>query len=99
MGRIYRVKAVSDGSGGTITNALEKYTKILTSADVANKYVTLPDTPANAFCWIENGGKGDDNVDWEIIGDRISWDGLAWESQIEVGNTITVFYWVSSGSN
>lgn len=78
------------GNSGFIYRRIE-----LTSQNIQDKYITLPDTPlspTSVFLTIEGGIPQINGVDYEIIGDKISWDGLGLDNFLDNTDVLLVLY-------
>lgn len=78
------------GNSGFIYRRIE-----LNIDDIANKYVTLPDvplSPTSVFLTIEGGIPQINGIDYEIIGNKISWNGLGLDNFLDNTDVLLVLY-------
>lgn len=67
----------------------------LTQEDINNKYVTLPSTPlsSSSVLLIPEGGIPQVyGVDFEIVGNRLRWDGLGLDNFLDISDVLLVQY-------
>lgn len=71
-------------------------TFILTSSDLSNKYITLLNEPLfpSSVTLVPDGGIPQRNgIDFEIIGDQVSWDGKGLDGNfLEVNDVLIIQY-------
>jgi hypothetical protein len=78
---------IGQGAGGTL------YSYELTSTDVVNKFITLPDdpySPSNVRLNIIGGIEQVNGIDFSVIGNIVSWDGLGLDDFLEVGDILLI---------
>jgi len=78
---------IGQGASGIVSNIT------LTPTDISNKYVVLPTTPffPDYVTLTPAGGIEQINgVDFEIIGNQLSWDGLGLDGFLEVNDVLII---------
>ena len=93
-GNLDRV-GTSSSSPGSIDLSFFVDIFILTSAQIANKQVTLTTSPSDATKTILDGIGGvpqDYGIDFTVVGNVLSWNGLGLETILQVGEKIRVTY-------
>lgn len=83
-------------TGGNSGNSEEVQRITLNSTDISNKFITLSQDPVNSnkvLIFVEEGLKGEQNIDYTIINNQIDWDGYDWDGNLSVGDVLTVLYW------
>lgn len=79
------------GSGlGYILDRIE-----ITQQDITNKYVTLsqtPSTPNNVILDMEGGIKQNNGIDYVVMGNILSWDGLGLDGFIDETDVLLIQY-------
>jgi len=67
---------------------------VLTSTEIANRFVLLTHTPAAASVEVEVAGgvKQLEGSDYALTGNRVSWTGLGMQSFLAAGDTVLVHY-------
>lgn len=71
------------------------FVKVLTQTDIDNKYVILPDEafyPDKVRLNIIGGIEQLNGVDYQVIDDVLSWNGLGLDNFLEVGETLLIQY-------
>jgi hypothetical protein len=79
------------GSGSSLKT--EKIT--LTQDDILNKYILLssiPTNPMSTFVLPDGGIFQSYGIDFTILGNKLSWEGLGLDNLLEVGETLTISY-------
>jgi len=100
LGRLYEEKTVAEvlGSGVSGGKVYESETFVLTETDISNKYVQLGDIPADATeieLNIQNAPAqyyGEDFKQDETYKKRITWENMALDGDIILGDKITINY-------
>lgn len=67
----------------------------ITQQNLIDKYVTLefpPATPGSVILDMEGGIKQVNGVDYEILGDKVSWDGLGLDGFIDETDVLLIQY-------
>lgn len=67
----------------------------LTAQNIIDKFVTLPDSPlipSSVFLTIEGGIPQINGIDYEVIGNKISWDGLGLDNFLDDTDVLLVLY-------
>lgn len=90
-GSIYR--SYGSGGGGGGAGFIERFDLI--AANITNKYVTISGTitnPNNVQVFINNAPSQEKDVDFAVdtINNRITWNGLAFEDVLEIGDKMTI---------
>ncbi len=83
-------------TGADSGNAEEVESKTLTITNMTNKYFDLNFTPVNrekVLIFVESGMKGELDIDFNIIGKRIDWDGYDWDGQLTINDVLSIVYW------
>ena len=83
-------------SGSSTSSTVKTEAFVLSSTDISSKYVTLTQVPQakeKVLVFVENGLKGELNIDYDIITNTINWSGFSLESLLNIGDKLTVFYW------
>ena len=84
----------------TTVNALAESTQYipqpnieLNATDISNKYVTLnstPTEPEKTTLSIVGGVSQDYGLDFEVIGNTLSWNGLTLDGELEIGDILVI---------
>lgn len=85
-------------TGGTTSSGANMTTEsfTLSSADIGNKYVDLshtPNTVLEILIFIVGGTKGVLDSDYFMVGNRIGWNGKAWDGLLETNDIMNATYW------
>ena len=82
------------GVGSVNTEEVQRIT--LTNTDISNKYINLSQEPVNSdkvIIFVEEGLKGENNIDYTIINNQINWNGYDWDGILTTNDVLTVLYW------
>ena len=67
----------------------------LTATDISNKYVTLSDIPTEpnkTTLSIVGGVPQTYGIDFEVVGNQLSWNGLALDGELEAGDVLIIAF-------
>jgi hypothetical protein len=87
------IPSTSGGGGSSTTNNVEYFT--LDSTDIANKSVTLLNTPLESSDVMLDVAEGTMQIygtDYTVSGTTLSWNGLGLEPLLESGMTLIINY-------
>ena len=99
LGQIPKAYYLSTGgtftSGSSTTTFIVDY-PVVSGTDITNRYLVLsqtPATPSRVVLDIPTGSPQIYGTDFIIVGNHLSWNGLALDGQINIGDTLRVQYY------